>query len=176
MTEGNDAGEDGLDVGRGVSAWWLRAGAGAAAAGILIDLLTHHASLFLLLTAALLSLACVLLPASPAPLVLIGLAALVITIDGGSPFRPGVLVLIPLTHLLHLSCSLAGLLPDGARLDPRAVRPTLRRAAIVQVITFTIVGIAALVPLGRTPEPVELIALLSIAGLALAVIVLDRSR
>ncbi|GAA2970766.1 hypothetical protein [Actinokineospora diospyrosa] len=165
-----------LEVGRGRSAWWLRGAAGGACAGIVLDLALSGVSTVMLAVAALLSLAAVLLPASPAPLVLICTAALLLTLDGGDPLRPAVLVLIPLVHALHLACALAGLLPGGARFDPAAVRPTLRRAAAVQAVALGFAAVAAVVPITRTPEPVELIALLSIAGLALLVIVARQRR
>ncbi|WP_026425034.1 hypothetical protein [Actinokineospora inagensis] len=166
----------GIDVGRGRSVWWLRGVTGLACAGILGDLVANDVATIMFGVAVLLSAACVFLPASPAPLVLIGLAALITTVAADDPLRPAVLVLIPLVHALHLSCAVTGLLPRGARFDPRALRPMLVRAAWVQGVVFAIAGVVALLPVVRTPEPVELIALLSIAGLALLVIGSQRSR
>ncbi|RLK54499.1 hypothetical protein [Actinokineospora cianjurensis] len=163
-----------VDVGRGWSAWWLRGAAGVAAAGMLLDLGLSGVSTVMFVIAALLALASVLLPASPAPLVLICCAALSVALTGDDPLRPAVLVLIPLVHALHLTCALAGLLPRGARFDPAALRPTLRRAAGVQAVALGLAGVAVVLPATRTPEPVELIALLSIAGLALLVITARR--
>ncbi|GLW92793.1 hypothetical protein [Actinokineospora globicatena] len=165
-----------VDVGRGWSAWWLRGAAGVACAGILLDLGLSGVSTVMFAIAALLATASVLLPASPAPLVLICCAALSVALSGDDPLRPAVLVLIPLVHALHLSCALAGLLPRGARFDPAALRQPLRRALVVQAVALGLALIAAVSPTTRTPEPVELIALLSIAGLALLVITARRGR
>ncbi|GLZ39861.1 hypothetical protein [Actinokineospora sp. NBRC 105648] len=167
---------DGLDVGRGVSAGLLRAVVAVVCAGIVADLALNRASVVVLGAAVLLSVACVFLPASPAPLLLIALAALLITVSGPDPLRPAVLVLVPLVHLLHINCAIGALLPKGARLDPRALWPAARRVAVVQLVVAALAVLAMVIPAGRTPEPVELIALLSIAGLAAVVIVLDRSR
>ncbi|MGQ0840800.1 hypothetical protein [Actinokineospora sp.] len=165
-----------LDVGRGVSALWVRAAAGLACAGILADLALHGAAGFILGIVAILGLACVYVPASPAPLLVIGIAAMVLTVSGDDPLRPGVLVMVPLVHLLHLSCAIAAVLPKGARIAPAALRPPVRRAAATELVVFAIAAVAVFVPTGRTPVIVELIALLSIAGIALVVIILDRYR
>ncbi len=165
-----------LDVGRGASARWLRAVAALASAGILADLFAQRASPIVLGIAVLLAVAGFALPASPAPLILIGVAALVVTVSGDDPVRPGVLVLLPLVHLLHLSCALAALVPKGARLAPRALVPTLRRAALTQLAVFATALTAALVPAGRTPAAIEVAALLAVAALAGLLVFLDRSR
>lgn len=159
----------------GVPASRLRALTALVCLGIGVDLGLHGAGTFTIAVAGLLAVACVFVPASPAPLLLIGLAAAVLTSSGVGPFGLGVLVLIPLVHLLHLSCAITALLPRGARIAPAALRAPLRRFAATQLLATIIVFIAVIVPDGRTPPILEVAALLSIAGMALAVIVLDRS-
>ncbi|MFC7612952.1 hypothetical protein ACFQV2_04170 [Actinokineospora soli] len=104
---------DALDVGRGVSALWLRAGIGVAAAGVVADLVLIDAPGPTEWVAAVLGVLCVLLPASPVALLLILLAASAAALGADEPFSAGVLVLIPLIHLLHLASALAAVLPRG---------------------------------------------------------------
>jgi hypothetical protein len=160
----------------GIPASRLRAVTALVCLGIAVDLALHGAGTFTVAVAGLLSVACVLVPASPAPLLLIGLAAAVLTSSGAGAFGFGVLVLIPLVHLLHLCCAITAVLPRGARIAPAAFRSPLRRYAVTQLSVTMIVLIAMIVPEGPTPPILEVAALLSIAGMALAVIVLDRSR
>ncbi|MDQ3405162.1 MAG: hypothetical protein M3548_17520 [Actinomycetota bacterium] len=79
-------------------------------------------------------------------------------------------------HALHLSCAITALLPRGARISMSSLRAPIRRAAVTQVLVFAVAGLAAFLPTGVTEPAVELIGLLSIAGIALVVITLERSR
>ncbi|UVS76995.1 hypothetical protein [Actinokineospora sp. UTMC 2448] len=167
---------DALDVGRGVSALWVRAAVGAAAAGIVVDLVLADVAGLVGWTAAVLAVLCVLLPASPVALLLIVLAAVAVAVGAPAPFSPALLALIPLTHALHLSSGIAAVLPRGARVHGSALVAPLRRAAAIQLAVGLIVIVATFLPTGPTPPAVELVALLSSAAMALAVILLERSR
>ncbi|WP_054054546.1 hypothetical protein [Alloactinosynnema sp. L-07] len=165
-----------FDVGSGVSANWLRVVIALVCGGILVDIARHGVGPLPFGFAVTLAVACVFIPASPAPLLLICVAAAALTATVDSPFAPGVLVLLPLVHLLHLSCAIAALLPRRARIALAALRGPLRRAAVTQAVVWLMVLVGALVPVGRTPMILELAGLLSIAGIAVVVIVLDRAR
>ncbi|MGX7825306.1 hypothetical protein ACTG9Q_09450 [Actinokineospora sp. 24-640] len=167
---------DALDVGRGVSALWLRGAVGVAAGGIVLDLVLAGVPTFARWLAAALAALCVLLPASPVALLLILLAGGTVALSAAEPFSPALLALIPLVHLLHLSCALAAVLPRGARIAPAALRAPARRALAVQAGVGLIVIVATFLPTGPTAPVVELVALLSSAAIALAVILLERSR
>lgn len=164
------------DVGAGISARWLPVAVALAGAGVVADLWWQGAAVGPLVVAGALAAAAALVPASPAPLLLLLVAAAVTTALGDDPLRPAVLVLVPLGHAVHLGAALGALLPRGARLHPAALGPPLRRAAAVQVGVFAAVGVLALLPAGRTPPVLEVAALLSVAGVAVLVLVLDRSR
>lgn len=167
---------DALDVGRGISAVWLRVAAGLAGGGMALVLMVAGAPGLLQAFAGGLAVLCALLPASPVALVLILLAASSAALSAPEPFSPAVLVLIPLAHTLHLTSALAAVLPRGARISPAALAAPLRRAALVQLGVGLIVIAATFLPAGRTAPAVELVALLSTSAMALAVIVLERSR
>lgn len=167
---------DALDVGRGVSALWLRAAIGVASAGIVADMFVVGSPDPARWTAAVLAVLCVVLPASPVALILILLGAVSVALSAVEPFTPQVLVLIPLIHLLHLTSAIAAVLPRGARISLRALVAPARRALGVQAGVGLIVIVATFLPSGRTAPAVELVALLSSAAMALAVILLERSR
>ncbi|MGW5055604.1 hypothetical protein [Actinokineospora sp. NPDC004072] len=167
---------DALDVGRRFSALWLRAAIGVAAAGIVADLVIAGTPGFTRWLGAVLAVLCVLLPASPVALVLIALAACAVAFSAPAPLSPALLALIPLTHALHLASGLAAVLPRGARVHGAALVAPLRRAAAIQCGAGLIVIAATFLPTGPTPPAVEFAALLSTAGMALAVILLERSR
>lgn len=173
MSERHD---DALAVGRGISALWLRAAAGLAGLGMAADLALAGAPAFVQVLATVLAVLCALLPASPVALVLILLAACSAALTAPEPFSAPVLALIPLTHALHLASALAAVLPRGARIGPGALAAPLRRAAAVQVGVGLMVITATFLPTGQTAPAVELVALLSASAMALAVIVLERSR
>jgi hypothetical protein len=165
-----------LDVDPGLSAHWLRAVIALACGGILLDIADHGVDSVPFGFAVALALACVLIPASPAPLLLILVSAAAVTATVDQPFAPGVLVMIPLVHLLHLSCAITAVLPRHARIAAGALWPPLRRAVFVQAVVWVIVLLGYLLPQGRTPTILELAGLLSVAGIAVVIVVLDRVR
>ncbi|TWP48668.1 hypothetical protein FKR81_27490 [Lentzea tibetensis] len=107
----------------------------------------------------------VLMPASAAPALVIAFAAVVMTFADGNPLRIGVLVLIPLLHLVHVTSALAVVIPRKAGVEMSALRAPARRFAAVQAVALALAGIAALLPSGPTPVPLE------VAGLASAALV-----
>jgi hypothetical protein len=167
---------DALEVGRGLSALWLRAVVGLLGAAITADLALAGVPALACGIAAVLALLCPLLPASPVPLLLIVLAAATAALSAAEPFSAAVLVLVPLAHALHLASGFAAVLPAGSRISPAAFRAPLRRAAAIQLAVGLMAVGAAVLPAGRTAPGVELVALLSSAVMALAVILLERSR
>jgi hypothetical protein len=117
------------------------------------------------------------LPGTPAPAILIGVVAVAVTLVGGDPLRPEVLVEIPLLHLLHVSSSLAAFTPVRATVAPRALLAPTRRFVVVQVVVFAVVAIAEVLPTGRNTTVVELAGLVASTAIALlAIRVLTRGR
>jgi hypothetical protein len=115
-------------------------------------------------------------PASPAPAGVVVAAAVLITLDGGDPLRPAVLVLIPLVHLFHVVCGLAGVMPASGRLHAAALWVAGRRFLLVQAAMAVVVVIAAVLPTGRTAQLFEGVALVGLAGVAVLVIRLQRVK
>lgn len=160
----------------GLPAWTLRATAALACAGISLLLAANGVQGISLALFALVSLAAVTVPASAAPALVIGFGALAVVFTDGSPFRPSVLLLIPLFHLLHTTCAIAALAPARSRLHPTALRSPARRFARTQLLVFTLVGATALLPAGGTEPAVEAAGLLTAAALAVAAVVLTRPK
>jgi hypothetical protein len=115
-------------------------------------------------------------PASPAPAGVVVAAAVLVTLVGGDPLRADVLVLIPLVHLFHVTCGLAGVVPVGGRVHLSALRAPALRFLLVQAGMAVLVGVAALLPTTRTNPLVEGVALAGLAGVALLVIWLQRVK
>ena len=161
---------DALDIGKGLPALLLRAVIGLVGAGVLVVLGPHGTSLTVLLVLGVPALAAVLAPASPAPGLLALIVGLFLLVEGGDPLRAEVLLAIPLVHLLHVTCAIAGLVPARARIHPAALRAPAVRFLTIQAGTFALVGVAALIPVGRTPAVLELVALLGVALLTLLVV------
>jgi hypothetical protein len=115
-------------------------------------------------------------PASPAPAgVVIGAAALA-ALAGGDPLRVEVLVLIPLIHLFHITCGLAGVVPAAGRLHLRALRAPVLRFLLVQGVMAVLVTLAALLPTGRIPPLFEAVGLVGLALIAVLVLWLQRVK
>ncbi|ANZ36375.1 hypothetical protein BBK82_10190 [Lentzea guizhouensis] len=112
----------------------------------------------LVIVAALTALS-VFMPASAGPALLIGYAALAMAFGDGHPLRAGVLVMIPLLHLVHVTSALAAVVPVKTRIEPAALKAPARRFAIVQAITFVLAGFAAFIPSGPNIGLVELLGL-----------------
>ncbi|HEX4722237.1 MAG TPA: hypothetical protein VH333_06965 [Pseudonocardiaceae bacterium] len=166
-----------LELGRGWPGWvpraiLLLAGLGAAAA-----LLADNANSIALGFVLLFALVVPLVPATPAPAILIAGVAVAVAAGGGDPLRPTVLFEIPLLHLVHLTASFAALVPVRAVVRPAALWRPARRFLVVQALTFAVVGVAALLPTGRNPAVVEVAGLIaSTALVVLAVWLVVRRR
>jgi hypothetical protein len=167
---------DALVVGRGVPAYLLRVLILVTGAAIVLVPLgegTTIGTLALLLPSVLAS---AYAPASPAPAAVVVVAAALLALADGDPLRPAVLVMIPLVHLFHVECGLAGVVPASGRVHARALRPVAVRFLLVQAATAVVVVLMALLPTGRTPPAVELLALVALAVIALVALRLQRVR
>lgn len=156
---------DGLDLGRGLPAWLLRVVIAGAAGGIVAVLAAQGiagAALILLGAAALISVA---VPASPGPTLVIVLVALSVLIVNPDPFSPRVLALVPLVHLLHVSCAIAGALPRVARVHLSALRAPFVRWIAIQAGVFALAGIIALTPSQWRSAPLELAAIVGMVAI-----------
>lgn len=168
--------QDALVVGRGVPAYLLRVVILVVGAAILIVPLQEgvtNGTLFVLLPAVLAS---AYAPASPAPAAVVVVAAVLLALAGGDPVRAEVLVMIPLVHLFHVACGLAGVVPAAGRVHLRALRPTALRFLLVAVVTAIMVVLVALLPTGRTQPVVEVLALVGLSGVVLLVVRLQRVK
>ncbi|ASO18382.1 hypothetical protein FHR81_002786 [Actinoalloteichus hoggarensis] len=114
------------------------------------------------------------LPASASPAVLIVVAVLGVTTNGGDPLRPEVLILMPLLHLTHLLAAVAAVLPWRSRVRPAALRPALLRAAVVQLVAAGLVLVVWTMPSTVLPAWLEIAGLLSAAGLAVVGVLAPR--
>ncbi|GLZ34547.1 hypothetical protein Lesp02_67340 [Lentzea sp. NBRC 105346] len=101
----------------------------------------------------------VLLPASAAPALVIAFAAVVMVFADGHPLRLGVLLLIPLLHLVHITSALAAVVPVRAAVAVDALKAPARRFVIIQAIVLGLAAVARLLPDGPTPAPVEVLGL-----------------
>ncbi len=167
---------DALLVGRGIPAWLLRAVILVTGAAIVLLPLsegTTTGTLFVLLPA---TLASVYAPASPAPAAVVVVAAVLLALADGDPLRAEVLVMVPLVHLFHVTCGIAGFLPASGRVHPRALRSTALRFLLIQAVTAVIAVLVALLPDGRTQPVVEVLALAGLTGVALLVVWFQRVR
>lgn len=164
------AGSDALDLGAGLPGWTLRVVIAVLSGAIVVVLMgggLGGVALVLLAAAALMSVA---VPASPAPALVVVLVAMSVVAIGTDPFAFHVLAMIPLVHLLHVACGLAGLLPRGARVHPGALRVPAIRFLVVQTGVFALAGLVALVPTGRSPAVLEFLAIVGVAAIALLVV------
>jgi hypothetical protein len=115
-------------------------------------------------------------PASPAPAgVVIGTAALAALADG-DPLRVAVLILIPLVHLFHITCGLAGVVPAAGRLHLRALRAPALRFLQVQGVMAVLVILASLLPTGRTAPAFEAVGLVGLALITVLVVWFQRVK
>jgi len=167
---------DGLVVGRGVPALVLRVAIFVVGLAIVLVPLQEGTTIgtFIVLVPAVL--ASVYSPASPAPAAVVIVAALLLALTDGDPLRVQVLALIPLVHLFHVTCGIAGVLPVAGRLHLRALRAPALRFVLVQVVVFALAGLAALLPSGRVPVPFEIVGLAGLAGIGLLLLWLQRVR
>ena len=156
-----------IELGAGVPAVALRGVIGLASAGIVVVLANSGIGGPALVVIGLAALMSVGAPASPAPALVVLLVAVSVVAIGGNPFAPWVLVLVPLVHLLHVSCAVAGLMPARARIRPSALRPAALRFLAIQAGVFALAGLIAIAPTGRVPEALEMIAVGGIAAIAI---------
>jgi hypothetical protein len=170
------SGKDALMVGRGVPGLVLRGA--IVVIGLAIVLVPLSAGITAGVFAVLVPivLASAYAPASPAPAVIVVVAALLVALADGDPLRAEVLVLIPLVHLFHVTCGLAGVFPAAGRVHLRALRAPLVRFLLVQAVMATLVALAAVLPAGRTAPVVEVAGLLGIVGVALLVVRIHRVK
>lgn len=165
-----------LVVGRGMPAMVLRVV--ILVVGLAIVFVPLHSgvtvgTIVILLPAVLAS---VYAPASPVPAGVIVAAAVLVTLGTGDPLRPDVLVLVPLVHLFHITCGIAGVVPGQGRVHLRAlIRPGLR-FLLVQAIMAVLVVVAVLLPAGLSAPLFEAVALVGLAGVAVLVIFLQRVK
>ncbi len=162
--------KDALVVGRGVPASLFRVVILVVGAAIVVVPLQEGittGTLVLLLPAVLAS---AYAPASPAPAAVIVVAAVLLALAADDPLRAEVLVMIPLVHLFHVACGLAGVLPASGRVHLKALLSTLLRFLLVQAVTAAVVVLIALLPTGRTQPVVEVLALVGLAAVVLVVV------
>lgn len=167
---------DALVVGRGVPAWLLRVVILAVGGAIVLLPLsegTTTGTLFVLLPAVLAS---VYAPASPSPAAVVVVAAVLLALANGDPLRAEVLIMVPLVHLFHVACGIAGVLPASGRVHLRALRTTGLRFVLIQAVTAVVALVVALLPEGRTEPVVEVLALAGLAGVALLVVWFQRVK
>jgi hypothetical protein len=161
---------DVFEVGKGLPGWTLRALIAATSGAIILLLMAHGiggAAIVLLIIAALIS---IVLPASPAPTLALVIVAVGVVAFGSDSFAGYVLALVPLVHLLHVTCAIAGMLPLNSRVHLAALRVPAIRFASIQAAVFALAGMMALVPAGRLPAALEFTAILGLAGIAVLVI------
>lgn len=167
---------DALVVGRGVPAYLLRMVIIVVGAAIVLVTLAEGittGTFIVLLPAVLVS---AYAPASPAPAAVIVVAAVLLALADGDPLRAGVLVMIPLVHLFHVACGLAGVLPASGRVHLRALRSTVVRFLLIQAATAMLVVLVAMLPAARTSPVVEVAGLVALAGIALLAVWLQRVK
>jgi hypothetical protein len=167
---------DALVVGRGVPAWLLRAVVLVVGAAIVVLPLsegTTTGTLVVLLPAVLAS---AYAPASPAPAAVVVVAAVLLALTDGDPLRAEVLAMVPLVHLFHVACGIAGVVPVSGRVHLGALRATGLRFLLVQAATALVVVVLAVLPEGRTEPVVEVLALAGLAGVAGLVVWFQRVK
>jgi len=121
-------------------------------------------------------LASVYAPASPAPAGVVVITAVVVALADGPPLRVEVLVIVPLVHLFHVSCGLAGAVPASGRVHLRALRAPAVTFLLVQAAMAVLVGVVALLPATRNAPLAEGVALVGLAGIVLVIVWLQRVK
>jgi hypothetical protein len=115
-------------------------------------------------------------PASPAPAGVVIVAAILAALANDNPLRPEVLILIPLVHLFHVTCGIAGAIPAAGRVHLRALRAPVLRFLLIQAVMAVLVVLVALLPTGRNAPILEALALVGLAAVALVVMWLQRVK
>src|SRR5256885_3810956 len=104
MADGGDA----LVLGAGIPGWTLRVGIAAVGTAILAVLAAAGIGGGALVLLGIILLLCVAMPASPGPALAVVLVSLSVLATGTGPLSAEVLALVPLVHLLHVSCAIVG--------------------------------------------------------------------
>lgn len=167
---------DALVVGRGVPALTLRFVILVVGLAIVFVPLQEGVTVGTLIVLLPAVVASVYAPASPSPAGVVVAAAALLALAGGDPLRGEVLVMIPLVHLFHVACGLAGAVPANGRLHLPALKKPALRFLLIQAIMAVLVALAAWLPTGRVDPVFEGAALVGLAGVALLVIWLQRVR
>lgn len=165
-----------LVVGKGIPGYALRVVILVAGAVMVLVPMTEDVTLGTLVLLLPAVLASAYAPASPAPAGAVLIVGVLVALADGPALRPEVLVLVPVVHLFHVACGLAGVLPAAGRLHPSALRAPALRFLVVQAVVFALVGVAALVPAGRAVVVFEVTALAGVAALAGLVVWLQRVK
>ena len=157
------------ELGRGLPAVLLRLLTGLACLAVVGVLTAAGTETPALIFVAVVGLLAACLPASPAPALFIAVAAGMLVVNDAEPLSPALFLMIPLVHLIHVTCAIAGMLPLRARVHLAALKRPAVRYLMVQTCVFLLAGLAALVPHGATPAVLEAVALLSVTALALVI-------
>ena len=173
MTTGNT---NDLVVGRGLPGYALRVLILVTGAAMVLVPMTEDVTLGTLVLLVPAVIASAYAPASPAPGGAVIIVGVLVALADGPALRPEVLVLVPVVHLFHIACGLAGVLPATGRLHPRALTSPALRFLLVQAVVFALVVVAALVPTGRAVVVFEVAALAGVAVLAVLVVWLQRVK
>ncbi|MBP2320908.1 hypothetical protein JOF56_001293 [Kibdelosporangium banguiense] len=156
-----------MNLTAGIPAWVLRGVVGCAVVLIMVLLAGQGVSWLPVGLVGLFGVLTVLAPASPAPSFVIIATAVCLAVASEDPFGIGVLLLLPLVHLVHIGSAVTAVIPGTARVHLAALRPAAVRFVLVQVLVFALAGVAALVPKTVTPAGLEIAALIGVAALAL---------
>ena len=170
------SGGDGLVVGRGVPAFVLRGVILLVGVAIVVVPLREGATIGTLLILLPAVLASAYAPASPAPAGVVVTVAVLVAVVGGGSLRGEVLVLVPLVHLFHIACGIAGAVPAAGRVHLRALRAPALRFLLVQTVMAAVVLLVAVLPTSRNSTLAEAVALVGLAGVAVVVVWLQRVR
>jgi hypothetical protein len=134
---------------RWLPGWLFRAVVLLCCTGLLALLVQQSVPIGLVAVLGAFASVAVLAPATLSATLVIGGAALLATVAGGAELRWQVLAMIPLAHLLHVAAAHAALIPAASRVHPATLRPPLIRFAVVELVTFAMVGLAAVLPSGQ---------------------------
>lgn len=150
----------------GLPAWTLRAAVLAAVALIVILLLAQGLPAVPAGIISLFGVFSVLAPASHAPALVIIATAVSAVMAGGGALDIGVLVLLPLVHLVHIGSAMTAVIPGTGRIHLAALKPAAIRFVIVQAAVLGLTVVAMIVPESATPLALEAAALIGATALA----------
>jgi hypothetical protein len=163
-----------MNLTAGISAWTVRGAVLVAVVIISLLLAAHGVGLAGLI--GVFGVVAVLMPASPAPGLVIITTAICTALTFDSPFNITVLVLLPLVHVVHIGSALAAVIPGTARVHLGALRPAAIRFVVVQTTALAVASVAVIVPKGSTPTVLEIGGLIAAAALVAcaALVILKR--